>query len=541
MTTIEKITIQNYKCFKDKFTLELNEGINIIVGNNEAGKSTILEAINIVLSGLLNGRYIKNELSQYLFNIETETEYLQSLKTPNRLPPPYILIEVFIKDENLPLFNGNFNSDKDNKAKGLFVKIEFDDAYKMEYEALINSNDVTTIPIEYYKITWMSFAREAITIRSVPLRSILIDSSANKFQNGSDIYLSKIIKDDLEEKEAIQISQAFRKTKESFMADTSIDAINKKISTKADVSSKAVTISVDLSPRNSWENAVITYLDKIPFHQIGKGEQCMIKTNLALANKKAINSNVILIEEPENHLSYSKLNQFVNSINQKCTGKQIIISTHSSFIANKLNLKHLIILQNKKPVRLNMLSGDTSDFFQKLAGYETLRLILSKKAILVEGPSDELIVQRAYMDLNSGKLPIEDEIEIISVGLSFKRFLELAEITLTETAVVTDNDNNYIVNIVEKYKNYMGVNEKANILICADNRNNLNTLEPQLVDANSTNIKILYDILDIDQLTYKTNSDLIKYMEANKTKYALKIFSSPNSICYPNYILDAIK
>ena len=79
MSALEKINILNYKCFKGRFSLNLNPGINIIVGNNEAGKSTILEAIHLALSGLLNGRYLRNELSQYIFNKEIETMYLNSL------------------------------------------------------------------------------------------------------------------------------------------------------------------------------------------------------------------------------------------------------------------------------------------------------------------------------------------------------------------------------------------------------------------------------------------------------------------------------
>jgi len=76
---IEKIKIINFKCFKGEFVLNLNEKINIIVGNNESGKSTILEAIHLVLSGLFNGKYIKNELTQYLFNNEVVTEYINKI------------------------------------------------------------------------------------------------------------------------------------------------------------------------------------------------------------------------------------------------------------------------------------------------------------------------------------------------------------------------------------------------------------------------------------------------------------------------------
>ena len=83
----------------------------------------------------------------------------------------------------------------------------------------------------------------------------------------------------------------------------------------------------------------MTYLDKIPFNYIGKGEQCIVKTKLALAHKKAKEASIILMEEPENHLSYSKLNELIAAIKEHCKEKQIIISTHSSFVANKLGLK----------------------------------------------------------------------------------------------------------------------------------------------------------------------------------------------------------
>jgi putative ATP-dependent endonuclease of OLD family len=96
--SIKKINIENFKCFKGKFSLEFKDGINILVGNNEAGKSTILEAINLALTGIMNGRYLKNELSQYLFNNDLITEYLDGIKNGNPTePPPYINRNIFFK------------------------------------------------------------------------------------------------------------------------------------------------------------------------------------------------------------------------------------------------------------------------------------------------------------------------------------------------------------------------------------------------------------------------------------------------------------
>lgn len=531
---IKSLTIKNYKIFKD-FQINFKNGVNIIVGNNEAGKSTILEALHLALSGMVNGNYMRNEISQYLFNKDIENEYITSLTTDSPQQPPFILIEVFFETNDLPLFEGDYNSNK-SKNCGVLFKIEFDAQYINEYNN-INKSTLLSIPVEYYKITWMTFARNMITSKSIPIKSILIDSSSNKYKNGSDIYIGKIIKNHLSDSDNVGLSQAYRELKETFKNNDIIKSINSEITRCANISDKSVSISVDMSVKNSWENQLMTYLEDIPFHQIGQGEQCIVKTNLSLSHKKALESNLILIEEPENHLSYSKLNQFIKNIIDKCDPKQIIITTHSSFVANKLNLKNLILLDNLKTTRLNDLDPTTYDYFEKLAGYETLRLILCRKTILVEGPSDELIVQRANKDKYS-KLPIEEGIDIISVrGLSFKRFLEIAKILKKRVAVITDNDGEYDNKITKKYKDFIDI---ENILISADNRNELKTLEPQIVDANKGDIATLCSILNINDEDFESNQAISEYMISNKTDVALKIFNATENIVYPQYILSVI-
>ena len=42
---ITKIRIKNFKRFSDWFQLDLSSNVNIIVGINEIGKSTIIEAV----------------------------------------------------------------------------------------------------------------------------------------------------------------------------------------------------------------------------------------------------------------------------------------------------------------------------------------------------------------------------------------------------------------------------------------------------------------------------------------------------------------
>ncbi len=543
---ITKVHIENFKTYKGSFKLTLNKGLNILVGDNEAGKSTIIEAIHLALTGLHNGKYLKNELTQYVFNKDIVADYIQCLEEGKPSELPRILIEIFIEGEETAEFEGNGSlSEKGQKVCGFSFKVEFDELnYRTEYEDLVKLGGIKTLPIEYYNVSWSSFARdESITTRTIPIKSALIDSSSNKLQNGSDIYISRIVKEFLESNEIVEISQAHRRMKETFMGEEAIKKINEKIKHASKISDKKVELSVELSSKNAWESSLMTYLEDVPFHYIGKGEQCLVKTKLALGHKKAKEANIILLEEPENHLSYSKLNQLIRDIKSDSGVKQILISTHSSFVANKLGLEHLILLNDKKTVKLNELSVDTYKFFEKLSGYDTLRLILCKKAILVEGDSDELVVQKAYMLNNDNKLPIENRIDVISVGTSFLRFLEIAEKIGAKVAVVTDNDGN-IEAVKKKYKNYLGENAKHNIKICFDSSVdsgdiqdfNYNTLEPKLLNVNSRDI-----LNDIFETNYQNDDDLLKYMKSNKTECALRIFDTDNSINFPDYILDAIK
>jgi len=394
---ITKIIIENFKCFKGRFSLELNKGLNILVGDNEAGKSTILEAIDLALSGWIYGKYLRTELTQSLFNSKVINDYLKSLKTQNRLLPPRILIELFFEiedDSQKALFEGNGNSTKQN-ACGIQFKITFNEKYQTEYDILLSSGDeINSLPIEFYDFSWSSFARDdSITPRIIPFKSALIDSSNNRYPSGSDVYISRIIRDFLTDEQKVKVSQAHRKLKDSFAKDGSIQEINKELNQEKDtsdkISDKKVKLSVDVSTKTAWETSLTTYLDDVPFNYIGGGEQCLVKTKLALNHKKAQEASIILLEEPENHLSHSKLNKFIKHIKTSHNEKQIVVSTHSSFVANKLGLRSLILLNTdqatneRSKIRLTDLDEETKNYFERLAGYDTLRTILCRKAILV--------------------------------------------------------------------------------------------------------------------------------------------------------------
>ncbi len=531
---IKKILIQNYKIF-DHFEMNLNDNLNIIVGNNEAGKSTILEAVNLALTKRLNGKLIEYELTPYLFNKKCNTDYLQSIRRGKPKPLPKVIIELYLDErEELASLRGRMNS-KEEDSIGVKLEIEFDDDNKDAYENLLkNPNDIQLIPSEYYKVNWYGFDNNPITLRRLPIRHSYIDATSIRLQSGTDYYLQDIIKTHLDTKEQVELNVAYRKLKEAFSQQDSIKGINSKlINTKGAITDKDLSISIDVSQKSNWETNLIPHLDDLPFQFIGDGEQNALKIMLAL-ERKADKSNIILIEEPENHLSFSSMNTLITKVKEKCQDKQIIITTHSAYVLNKLGLENLILLYNNNTTTLKNLPEETKKYFKILPGYDTLRLVLARKAILIEGPSDELILQKAYK-IKHKRLPIEDGIDTISVrGLSFARFLDIAKDLNKKVVVVTDNDGDYKQKVDKKYEPY--TKSFNNIKICRSENNNASTLEPQLISCNK-----LENLNKILNKSCRDEASLKEYMTKNKTECALKIFETNENIIFPDYINDAIE
>lgn len=543
---ITKIKINNFKKLK-QFEFEPCSGMNILVGNNNEGKSTIFEAIHLALTGYYRGKYIRNCITQDIFNEECVKEYILGINTEKNTPLPILNIELFFDD--IPELLGTNNSDQEDKSSINF-SIEFDNSFEKEYKAFIEKGNITTLPIEYYKVTWHCSANDdsEMTTRSIPIKSVLIDTSDSNLRNSSDTCISKIIKEKLEEEEIIDISQTYREVRDQFINSPTIMNINERLTKEDHLMGNTIQMDVEMLNKSEWEKAIITKINSIPFENVGKGEQATLRIELSLKNPKAEKAGIILLEEPENHLTYSKLNRLLNDVEKQSGRKQIFVTTHSSFVANKLGLKKIILLREQNTMKFDDLTEDTQEFFMKKPGYDTLRFLLCKKAILVEGDADELVVQRAYKDKYQ-KLPIEDEIDVISVGTTFLRFLEMADKLKKETIVVTDNDGD-ITALESKYSNYLGENVKEYIQIYYDEETHINqgglvaknegkfnydTLEPCLLRANT--LQIINRVLG---KSYFSDDDLIKYMVGNKTECALKIFNAEENINYPNYIKKAI-
>lgn len=529
---IEKVIVKNYRALREA-EISFGEGANIIVGDNEAGKSTLLEAINLALRCQLNRRPAAYELHPFMFNRAVVAEFIQSHKDKKPVPPPAILIELYFR-ENAAVaeFKGVNNSLEDDKAYGISFEIKLDEEnFSDEYKAYITDVDaLNEIPIEYYKIEWRSFAwGPTLTPQAVPVKSVLIDPSAISNTYAANKYVVEILRDHLTKAERVHLDLSYRGMRETFQSDERIEAVNEKLAAQTGaVTDKTLSVALDVTTRASWETGVLPHLDDIPLTLVGKGEQNSLKIKLAMA--AADGCDLLLMEEPENHLSHGNLGRLIHHVSDNCADKQLIVTTHSSYVLNKLGVDSVIMFDGQNGVTLEDLPDTTKSYFKRLPGHDTLRMILAGKSVLVEGPSDELIVQKAYQQTYK-KQPLQDGVEVISVGTSFKRFLDIAVRLDLEVSMIRDNDGASAAKIA-LFDEYVG---HDNITVCIDGDDAAWTLEPQVLKFNGR--EKLNEMLN---KTYATDDELLTYMTGNKTDTALVLFEHGDELTIPDYIQNAI-
>lgn len=472
---INSLRLINFKKFKDQ-TFEFNEDMNIFVGDNNAGKSTVLEALEIVLNFHHRGRPFGNELSPDLFNKDTVATFLASPKSIADLPE--LVIEAYMS--NVPDYKG-MNNSLSKDAQGVQVKVSFDPDFKDAYEDYLASGaGITGIPVEFYQIEWMDFSWNPIKPMTKKFRALYIDPTRIHPTYGKNQYISNVLNTALKKEEEYRLSLNYRETLQSFNETAEVKTVNADLDSDNKITAKKLTISANTMPAGALQSSLQLEVDAIPFHMIGKGEQSKVQIKLALHNKSK-DINLIMMEEPENHLSHIELSRLVQDIEDQRDGKQLFLTTHSSYVLNKLSIDKICLLNNGYK-RLNKLDPKVVRTLKRLPGYDTLRVALSGHVVLVEGPSDELVLKRIYMDKNKGRLPEHHGIDIIVVrGVGFDTFVEIGREIGTAVNVLRDNDGDYNKNVAATQKEYAAY---PNIKLISSKVDAEFSLEPAMISAN---------------------------------------------------------
>lgn len=517
---IEKIKISNFKKYYGDHTISFNEKYNVIIGNNESGKSTIFAALDLVLSG--NRHKIDTIGLESLFNKQVIKEFMSGEKKLKDLPE--VFIEIYIKYTGIENLNGKNNSEK-IECDGIKLNIVPDSDYlKIINQSLLDENAI--FPYEYYKCSFTTFHDDYFTSYNKPLKYTLINESNMSNEYAIRDYIVNTYSNMASEELKNELNNSFRKLKHNFNTKD-LKTINDELD--------GFQFGLSNLSKNNLENNLTLYDKDISLFDKGTGTQCLLKI-LSTLGKKSSNLDLILIEEPENHLSNANMKKMINSILDENNDSQLIVTTHNSMICSRIGLKNIIALSGEKVIakEFDKISPDTVRFFMKNTSNNILNFILSKKVILVEGSAEYILMEKLYQ-MQSTTNPEDDDVTIISVsGLSFERYLEVAKELKIKVAVITDNDGKYQEKVIDKYKDYSSF---GNISIFADTSNENKTFELSLFEMNK-------EWLQINNITRQF--DIQKFMLNNKAENAFRILEKLNSrnvkgqFEIPQYIKEAI-
>lgn len=397
---ISKLILENFRKY-EKLEVEFNPNLNVLVGENNSGKTAIIDAIRILLGTQSNDFYrIQREDFYYDGN-----EYASSFKI-------ICYIKGFTDDEGgLFLEYISFETDEEGNKKA-YIKLEMDANFKNDkiysdvYIGDIDDDHGYRIPGEIKEFLKVAFLK--------PLRDAENQMIAKKNSRLSQILLSidhELLKDSEQNELRNIILDANTKIKEttnqikikklgSSEEIALIDIINEFIK-------KANSGNEDIEANFQIKNdSLREILEKISVEFENPNEGLGIENLLYIALEFLLlkNSNysglkTVLIEEIEAHLhpqtQMNLINFIVKNYSEGENG-QIIMTTHSPNITSKVDIEKIILCKNNNVYSLK--SSDTKlekgdyKFLSRFLDVTKANLFFAKKLIFVEGDAENIIV-----------------------------------------------------------------------------------------------------------------------------------------------------
>lgn len=509
---IRKVVLSNFKRFTS-LTVELSSDINIFAGDNEAGKSTVMSAIDLTLSA--SRSRIENLGIEALLCKDAIQAFFKSPKKLADLPEMFV--ELYFTDGTDPDLKGKVNLRHEN-AFGLRMSCEPSADYSAEIIEVL-AEEADNFPFEFYSIKFTTFGGHQVNPYSKPIRHLLIDGAQIDAEYAQREYTRALYRMHTSPSERGGHENKYRQIKDGF-ADGHLAYVNAKFDLKFQVRS---------SIKSNLESDLQLAEDGVPLEARGRGRQALIKTEFALnkATKPADAIGVLLLEEPENHLSHMNMRRLLDSL-AKPGDKQLFVSTHSSLVCSRLDLRKVVMMPAGRSLR--DVDPDTADFFCKAPDNYVLEFAMSRRVILVEGDAEFILIAAMYEKATASTME-KDGVHAIAVGgTSFKRYLNLAKILGVRTAVVRDNDGNYGKHCVDNYAEMIG--EGAQVF--ADKDDNRSTFEICFYEDN----KALCDKLFAAGRRTLTP---LEWMLSNKAEAALSLLKNhKEELKVPAYLYDAI-
>lgn len=459
---INSIQICNYRNLKEVI-IHTNQ-IVILIGDNNSGKSNLLRAITLPFIHDEIGGVSKNLGWHDINNLAKDKYYeyiekhLEEIKNGecdlNEFIEeiPYISVEVTFEPssdkpaEEYYLRNWISNMDSQSVTFSIRYQYQVEDPNELLNHISNVLKDTDTIdnlrlnllPIEFfnYQIVVPSTEEKASYADLAYFKYNALAAERDEFSNNTSKLGSKALVNLLQNKLTSEQKVKVEKSYETFFTDL------KNISNLEDV--------FNWQEESKLENAVdffnkITLLPNIPSMssllnnvRLGYGDDYLNAQGLGYRNliylfvmMNSMNMegdgalNILTIEEPEAHLSVSNehlLASFIDSTTANNKQLQLFVSTHSSEFLNKLELSNVTIVVEGCTYSLSSeFDSSQLNYLAKKPNLDFLKYLYSRNCILVEGPTEEMLI-KSYLSKQNDWL---NDIEVIALHKGFRDMLDI--------------------------------------------------------------------------------------------------------------------
>ncbi len=580
---LEKFHIKNFRGIKD-IELAFNKGLNVLIGENNAGKTTIIDALRICLSYGNQRRDMYVSLSDFHINKETIIEQLNDIEF-------HLHFHIELPDE-AGWFNDLLSVQEDGTQDlQLHFRYYLDENERVKYKVWGGSNEGQVIAPEVLFLIYhvhLDALRDAEQYLK-PIRGNRLGQLYSNIQIDPDRATDIEKKKDLAKKVRTAVDSDAEWVGHVSKGKEKINEHLKETS----FTDKQQQVDISFLPfdfNRLVDNLKIqmpVYSDGLlagdetkqrhfELYQNGLGYNNLIYTATVLGDlkqRKELQKEsyaALLIEEPEAHLHPQLQNLFFNHLNKLDSelGFQIFISSHSPTITAKANLKSVIVLQNQgnkiHAVTLNKsgLTEENKKHLHKFLDVTKSQIFFSNGAILVEGISEALLMP-IFSKMLGDEYNIEKAgIELVNInGVAFEHFANLfnnedeAKNLKTRCSLITDDDTEFETDEIASRAKIASELAKKNLKVFLAKR----TFEFELFIAGNNEIllEIYTEMHPISASRIVSNADIkvhannfLEKVIANKAKselahrLAVKLSSDATvrgRFIVPDYIKQAIK
>ncbi len=404
---LSKLSIYNFRCFDDNgIEVNLRPGLTALVGENDAGKTAIIDAVRYVL-GTSDQEWIRVNDSDF-HNEDTTSE----IRIVCRFD------ELSAQEKGAFLEYLTYEDDgKGNKSEVLLLtwtatKIMGSREFT---KTEIRSGKQADGPVpeqavkELMRATYLRPLRDADNTLSAGKNSRLSQVLRNieAVKQGDDEYAAGANIDDLSVAGIAHLANGLLSKHDGIAnARTRIDTDlkEKMLLTQENLQSRIdVSGSADGAERRRQLMLEKLNLD-IERTQNNKGKLGLGTNNvlymaceLLLLDQANTGNRMLLIEEPEAHLHAQRQLKIMKSLQKEAddNGVQVLISTHSPLLASALKVENLVMLQSGKAFSLakahTKLSALDYRFLERFLDATKANLFFAKGVVIVEGDAENIL------------------------------------------------------------------------------------------------------------------------------------------------------